>query len=79
MLKMALFDSAINAKCWSVAPFSLPSLGDLTAQESLPPGICHPKPKKCLCPRVSPGVGGCWAQLKLTDALVFSNGFFIFF
>ena len=46
MLKMALFDSAINAKCWSVALFSLPTLRDLIAQESLPPGICHPRPKK---------------------------------
>ena len=76
MLKMALFNSAINDKCWSVALFFLPILGDLTAQESLPPReFAIQGQKKCLCP----GVGECWAQLKLTDALIFSNGFFIFF
>ena len=29
------------------APFFRPHPGDLTAQESPPPGICHPKQKKC--------------------------------
>ena len=38
MLKMALLDCAINEKCYSVVP----TPGDLTAQESPPPGICHP-------------------------------------
>ena len=46
MLKMALFNSAINEKCWSVALFFLPILGDLTAQESLPPGNLPSKAKK---------------------------------
>ena len=58
MLKMALFDSAINAKCWSVALFPLPTLRDLIAQESLPPGICHPRPKKMLMPEGQPGSWG---------------------
>ena len=56
MLKMALFNSAINEKCWSVALFFLPILGDLTAQESLPPReFAIQGQKKCLCP----GVGEC--------------------
>ena len=65
MLKMALFDSAINAKCWSVAPFSLPSLGDLTAQESLPPGICHLRPKKMLMPEGQPGSWGVLSAAEI--------------
>ena len=47
MLKMALFDCAINEKCYSVdggrgiCPlFYIPTPGDLTAQESPPLGIC---------------------------------------
>ena len=50
MLKTALFDYAINEKCCNVnggrafAPFFLvPTPGDLTAQESPPSGICHPR------------------------------------
>ena len=36
-------------------------------------GICHPRPKKCLCPGGQPGWGGGeglggWMQLELTDA-----------
>ena len=66
MLKMALFDCANNEKCCSVdggrGIFFVPTPGDLTAQESPPPGICHPRQKKCLCP------GGGGAQAELTDA-----------
>ena len=29
------------------ALFFLPTPGDLPAQEFPPPGICHPRPKKC--------------------------------
>ena len=53
MLKMALLDCAINEKCFSVdggrgiCPLfsSLPPRGNLTAQESPPPGICLPRQK----------------------------------
>ena len=77
MLKMALFDCAINEKCCSVdgrrgiCPlFSSPHRGiwQLETRESQPPGICHPRPKKCQCLGVSPAGGG-WAQVGLTDAL----------
>ena len=44
-----------------------PTLGDLTAQETPPPGICHPRQKKKLTPRGQPGGVGDWAQLELTD------------
>ena len=43
MLKMALFDRAINEKCYSVVP----TPGDLTAQEYPPPGNLPSKAKKC--------------------------------
>ena len=73
---MALFDCAINEKCCSVDGgrgicrlFFVPTPGDLTAQESPPPGIFHPGQEKCQCPGVSPGGGGRgWAQVELTDA-----------
>ena len=65
MLKTALFDCAISEKCCSVdGGMGICRLfssrpGDLTAQESPPPGICHPRKKKCQCPGFSPGgVGG---------------------
>ena len=48
-----------------------PTLGDLTAQETPPPGICNPRQKKNAIARGSArGVGGVgvWAQLELTDA-----------
>ena len=39
-------------------PSSLvPTTGHLAAKVSPPPGICHPREKKCLCPGVSPGGG----------------------
>ena len=65
MLKMALLDCAINEKCCSVdggrgiCPlFYVPSSGDLTAQESLPPGICHPRHKEMVMPGGQPGGWG---------------------
>ena len=49
--------------------FFIPTLGYLDS-------LCVPTPgnlpiflKKCLCPGVSPGWGGGWALLELTDAL----------
>ena len=47
-----------------MSSFFAPTPGELTAQESPPPGICHPG--------VSPGAGGGWgwAQVELTDAVV---------
>ena len=62
MVKTTLFDCAVNEKCCSVDghlhSFIVPTVGDLTAQESPPPTICHPRQKKCLCPGVSPEGGG---------------------
>ena len=50
--------------------FLVPTQGDLTAQESPSPGICHPRQKKNANARGSaPGGGRGWAQLELTDAL----------
>ena len=77
MLKMALFDCAINEKCCSVdggrgiCPlFSPPPREDLTAQEFPPPGICHPRQKNAYARGSSRGAGGPvgWAQVELTDA-----------
>ena len=66
MLKMALFDCAINEKCYSVVP----TPGDLTAQEYPPPrGICHPRQKNANAQGSARGGGG-WAQAELTDALI---------
>ena len=51
MLKTALFDCAINEKCcsvnggWGISSLFVPTPGDLTAQESPPPEICHPREK----------------------------------
>ena len=38
--------------------FFVPTPGDLTAQESQPPGICHPRQKEMLMPGGQPGGGG---------------------
>ena len=49
-------------QCWRrtghLPSFFVPTPGDLTAQESPPPGICHPRQKKSKSPGVSPGGGG---------------------
>ena len=42
--------------------FFVPTPGDLTAQETPPPGICHSRPKKWLMPGGQPG--GAWVQLE---------------
>ena len=76
MLKTALFDCAINEKCcsvnggWGISSLFVPAPGDLTAQESPPPEICHPRQKNANA-RGSARVrgGGVWAKLELTDAL----------
>ena len=63
MLKTAVFDCAISGKCCSVdgrrylPSFFRPTQGDLTAQESPPPRIYHPRPKWW-------GGGGGWVQLE---------------
>ena len=60
-------------QCWQrtghLPSFFVPTPGDLTAQQSPPQGICHPRQKKLLIPGGKPGGGGGWAQLELTDAL----------
>ena len=76
MLKMAIFDCVINEKCCSVdtedgafALFFHPHPGDLTAQESPCPGICHPRQKSVNARGSARGRGeGGWAQVELTDA-----------
>ena len=51
------------------ALFFRPHPGNLTAQESPPPGICHPRQKNANTrAREGGGGGGSWTQLKLTDA-----------
>ena len=49
------------------ALFFIPSSGDLTAQESPPPGICHPRQKNANS-RGSARGRGAWAEVELTDA-----------
>ena len=43
------------------ALFFVPTPGDLTAQESPPPGICHPSKKKMLMPEGQSGWRGLGA------------------
>ena len=75
MLKMALFDCAVNEKrlqCWRrtghLPPFFVPTPGDSTAQEPPLPGICHPR-QKMLGGQAGGGRGWGLAQVELTDAL----------
>ena len=51
----------------AVPSFFVPTPGNLTAQESPPPGICHPRQKNANGRRSARG--GCWAQVELTGAL----------
>ena len=53
---------AVLTEDGALPSFFVPTPGDLTAQESPPLGICHPRQKKCY------GGGGGWVQLELTDA-----------
>ena len=51
MLKMVLFHAinenvAVLTEDEHLPSFLVPTPGDLTAQESSPPGICHPRQKK---------------------------------
>ena len=64
---MTLFDCS-DKRTGHLLSFFVLTPGDLTAKESPPPGICHPRQKKQLMPRGG-GEGG-WAQQELTDALV---------
>ena len=78
MLKMLLFHAinenvAVLTEDGHLPSFFVPNPGDLTAQESPLPGICHPRQKNANA-RGSPqegGGGGSWAQVvELTDALL---------
>ena len=42
----AMKNVAVLTEDGAFALFFVPTPGDLTAQESLPPGICHPRQKK---------------------------------
>ena len=60
MLKMTLFDCAINEKCCSV-----------DGGRGICPLFSPSKAKKLLMPGgQSGGGGGCWAQVELTGALI---------
>ena len=79
MLKMALFDCAINEKCCSVdgtedrafAVFFCPHPGGFDSSRVPSPGNLPSKAKKMPMPGGQPGGwgGGGWAQVELTDAL----------
>ena len=76
MLKMALFDCAINENCCSVdggrafALFFRPHPGGFDSSRVPIPGICHPRQKKNANTRRSAprGGGGYRWQVELTDA-----------
>ena len=68
-----LFPSFLHARGTFLPSFFVPTLGDLTTQESPPPGICYQAKKKLLMPGNQRGgwglwLEGSWAQLELTDA-----------
>ena len=83
MLKMALFDCAINEKCCSVdggrgiSLFFIPTPGLFASSRIPTPGNLPSKAQKIVMP-VGPAAGlggwgggrslGDWAQLELTDA-----------
>ena len=77
MLKMALFDCAINEKCCSVdgtedrafAVFFCPHPGGFDSSRVPSPGNLPSKAKKNANARGSARGGGGWAQVELTDAL----------
>ena len=56
-----------NEVCRYLPSFFVPTPGDLTAQGSPPPGICHPRQTKCLCPGITPEgrAGRSWNWLIL--------------
>ena len=55
---------AVLTEGGAFALFLRPHPGDLAAQESAPPGICHPRQKDANARGSAPGEGG----LELTDA-----------
>ena len=57
--------------------FFRPHPGDLIAQESPPPGICHSRQKKKPMPRGQPGGVGGWSQLELTDAFLVKESLYL--
>ena len=77
MLKMALFDCAINEKRCSVdggrgiCPLFPSPPGGFDSSRVPTPGNLPSKVKKLLKPGGQPG-GRCWAQVELTGALIYS-------
>ena len=72
---MALLDCAINKKCCTVdggrgiCPlFFFPTPGNWPAEESPPPGICHPRLQGKKNANSRGSARGAWAQVELTDA-----------
>ena len=55
-----LFPSFLHARGTFLPSFFVPTLGDLTTQESPPPGICYQTKKKLLTPGNQRGGGGGW-------------------
>ena len=79
MLKMAVFECAINEKCCSVDGgrgichlFSSPPRG-FDSSRVPTPGNLPSKAKKMLMPGGQPGGGGGWLKVELTDALITSG------
>ena len=59
-------------QCWQrtghLPSFFVPTPGDLTTQESPPPGICHPREKKMLMPGRGLGAGRIdWWETRTTS------------
>ena len=50
--------------------FFVPTPGDLTAEESLPPGICHSRQKNGNARGSAEGGEGGWAPVELTALMV---------
>jgi len=76
MLKMALFDCVINEKCcsvdggWGICPLFHPHPRGFDSLSPHPRNLPS-KAKKMLMPGGQPGGWGGWAQVELTDALLF--------
>ena len=58
-VKNAAVLTEVRARAFALS--FVPTPGDLTAQESPPPGICHPRQKKMLMPGGQPKGGGLGA------------------
>ena len=85
MLKIALFDCPINEKCCSVdggrgiSPlFSSPPWGIGQFKSPHPREFAIQGQKNANTRGVSPGGGGSWAQVELTDALPLNRYLIVF-